>query len=160
MPDDLTPGEDTPAGTRSTPGTGRLVIHALVFLTFLSLWTWKLLVPHPVPEELKAGLDRAGLSFLAAKTLHAAGYAFLTVLAATLPVAWRWRYVLVGLLVLHGIGTEIGQTFVPNRTGRVYDVLVDWAGITAGVAALWVSGVARRTAVEQEARRTAVEQEV
>ena len=39
-------------------------------------------------------------------------------------------------LLLHGVGTEIGQTYVPNRTGKVTDVLIDWAGITAGLLAL------------------------
>jgi VanZ family protein len=115
----------------------RLLSHSLIFVVFLSLWTWKLLEPHPVPEDLQDELNRAGLSFVAAKSLHAAGYAFLTILAATLPAPQRWRYFLVGMLVLHGVATEIGQTFVPNRTGRVYDVLIDWVGITAGVGLVW-----------------------
>ncbi|MDB5313545.1 MAG: VanZ family protein [Gemmataceae bacterium] len=134
-----------PTGAGPEEGWGlRFFIHALVFLTFLPLWTWKLLEPHPVPEHLKAGLDRAGLSFVAAKSLHASGYAFLTVLAGTLPVPRRWRIFLVGLLVLHGVATEIGQTFVPNRTGRVYDVLIDWTGIAAGVLVVrWWVGTSR-----------------
>src|SRR5205823_7487972 len=89
--------------------------------------------PHPVPEEIREGLEKAGLSFVAAKSLHAAGYAFLTILAATLPVPRHWRYFLVGMLVLHGVATEIGQLYVPNRSGRVYDVLIDWCGIGLGL---------------------------
>jgi hypothetical protein len=117
----------------------RFVIHFLVFLVFLSLWTWKLLEPYPVPEEIRQGLAGAELLLIAAKSLHALGYAFLTILAATLPVPRHWRCFFVGLLVLHGVATEIGQTFVPNRTGRVYDVLIDWCGIALGLGAvkLW-----------------------
>lgn len=125
-----------------------MILRFAVFLLFLGLWTWKLLEPHPVPEELRDGLERAGLSFLAAKTLHAAGYAFLTILAFTLPVPRRWNHFLVFLLVLHGAATEIGQTFVPNRTGRVRDVLIDWLGIGLGLLAIYAwrrSAVAERT---------------
>jgi len=111
------------------------MLRVAIFLAFLVLWTWKLLEPQPVPEELRDGLERAGLSFLAAKTLHASGYAFLTVLAVSLPVPRRWNWFLVGLLAWHGVATEIGQTFVPNRTGRVRDVLIDWLGIGLGLLA-------------------------
>jgi len=134
-------GEDTKSDAPLSP-TGRwkswLFFHAFVLLFFISLWTWKLLEPHPVPEDLRAELDWAGLSFIAAKSLHAVGYAFLTVLAATLPVPQRWRYVLIGLLVLHGVATEIGQYVMDvGRTGQVKDVLIDWVGITAGVGLVW-----------------------
>lgn len=107
-----------------------------IFLVFLGLWTWKLLEPYPVPEDLRDGLEKAGLSFIAAKCLHAAGYAFLTVLAFTLPVPRRWNWILVVFLMLHGVGTEIGQTFVPNRTGRIRDALIDWLGIGLGLGAV------------------------
>src|SRR5262249_39086994 len=114
----------------------RFTLHLATFLLFLSLWTWKLLEPHPVPEELRESLAKAGLSFAAAKTLHASGYAFLTILAVTLPVQPIWRRLLVAFLLLHGVGTEIGQTFVPNRTGRVLDVAIDWFGIAMGLGAV------------------------
>ena len=113
------------------------MIRFAIFLVLLGLWTWKLLEPHPVPEGIREGLEKAGLSFIAAKTLHAAGYAFLTVLAFTLPVPRRWKWIIVGFLVLHGVGTEIGQTFVPSRTGRVRDVLIDWLGIGLGLLAVF-----------------------
>jgi VanZ family protein len=112
----------------------RFVLHLTLFLTLLGLWTWKLLEPYPVPEDLRKGLADLELDFLAAKALHAGGYAFLTVLAMTMPVARRWRWGLVGFLVLHGVGTEIGQTFVENRTGTVRDAIIDWCGIALGLA--------------------------
>lgn len=116
----------------------RLIPHATVFAVLLGLWTWKLVSPVPVPEEIRDGLARAGLSFAAAKTLHVLGYALLAGLAATLPVPRHWRRFLVGLLVVHGVATEVAQTFVPNRNGCVSDVLIDWAGVTLGaLAAHW-----------------------
>lgn len=118
------------------PERSRFLPHFVAFLVFLSLWTWKLLEPHPVPDEISEGLAKAGLSFVAAKSLHAAGYAFLTILAATLPVPQYWQRFLVGLLVMHGVATEIGQTYVPSRSGRVNDVLIDWCGIAMGLLAL------------------------
>ena len=109
----------------------RLAIHLVVFLVFLSLWTWKLLEPHPVSDEIRQGLGE--YNYVAAKSLHAAGYAFLTLLAATMPVARRWRIALVVFMFLHGVGTEIGQTYVPNRTGKVSDVVIDWFGCSMGL---------------------------
>jgi VanZ family protein len=103
-----------------------------VLLGFLGLWTWKLLEPNPVPEELSSKLTSVE-KFVAAKTLHACGYAFLTFLAVTLPVPRHWRWFFAGLLALHGVATEIGQTFVPGREGSRRDVLIDWCGVALGV---------------------------
>ena len=121
------------------PPTRRSFLRISVFLVVLALWTWKLLEPHPVPDEISEGLARFGLKFAAAKSLHLVLYAVLTILAITLPVPRRWRYFSVGLLVWHGVATEIGQRFVPNRTGSLRDVLIDWCGIALGllVAKWW-----------------------
>src|SRR5581483_9232362 len=55
----------------------------VLFLALLAVWTWKLLEPSPVPESLKLSLASVWdlLPFLAAKCLHAGGYALLTALA-------------------------------------------------------------------------------
>ena len=111
----------------------RRLPHILSFVVVLSLWTWKLLEPYPVPEEISEGLAKVGLKFAAAKSLHVVGYAVLTILAVTLPLPRHWRYFLAGLLALHGVATEIGQLFVPNRTGSVRDVLFDWCGVALGL---------------------------
>ena len=34
------------------PKRSRFLLHFVVFFVFLSLWTWKLLEPHPVPDEI------------------------------------------------------------------------------------------------------------
>ncbi len=115
-----------------SPSRRRRFLRISVFSIVLVLWTWKLLEPSPVPVEISEGLARFGLQFAAAKSLHLFVYAILTILAITLPVPRRWRYFLVGLLVWHGVATEIGQRFVPNRTGSIRDVLIDWCGIALG----------------------------
>jgi VanZ family protein len=117
----------------------RAAAHRAVFTVLLTLWTWKLVVPHPVPEELRDRLADAGLSLPAAKALHLGGYALLAFLAATLPAPRRWRVGLVLMLFAHGVATEVIQTYVPNRTGKASDVLIDWNGIALGTVAaqLW-----------------------
>ena len=107
------------------------------FAVALALWTWKLLDPRPVPDELRAALGVWDwLPILAAKSLHMAGYAFLAV-TGQLMVRRRYRPIVAGLLVVHGIATEIGQTYVPGRDGNKRDVLIDAAGIAAGTLFLY-----------------------
>ncbi|HJZ60354.1 MAG TPA: VanZ family protein [Gemmataceae bacterium] len=122
-----------------SPGSSRWLrfsVQLAAFVVFLSLWTWKLLEPYPVPESVRGGLASAGLSFVAAKTLHLLVYTFLTVLGASLSRRWCWW--VVAFLMLHGVTTEILQAVLPfNRTGRVTDVLIDWTGIWLGVLLIW-----------------------
>jgi hypothetical protein len=115
---------------RNTP-----IGHFAAFAALLALWTWKLVSPNPAPEAVRAALADLDLAFAVAKTLHLSGYALLALLAATLPVPRRWRAFLVGLLALHGVATEVAQTFVPNRTGKASDVLIDWVGVALGALA-------------------------
>ena len=109
------------------------LIAATVLAPALIVWTWKLLEPNPVPEPVLKMLSFWDfLPFLAAKTLHAGGYAFLTILA-WFAVPARWRWLAVAALLLHGIGSEVLQHVLPfNRTGKVFDVLIDWMGIAVG----------------------------
>lgn len=111
------------------------LIAAAVLLPALAVWTWKLLEPNPVPEPVLKFLSFWDfLPYLAAKTLHAGGYAFLTVLAWVAAPRGRWRWGAVAFLVLHGAGSELLQHVLPfNRTGKVTDVLIDWVGIAVGV---------------------------
>jgi hypothetical protein len=118
--------------------SGLRLTAAILFAGLLSLWTWKLLEPNPVPEQVREMLSWWDwLPFLAAKALHAGGYATLTLLAGIAVPGRRGKRVALAFLLLHGVGTEIGQTFVPNRGGSVRDVLIDWAGIAAGVGLGW-----------------------
>lgn len=126
------------------------LLAAVVFVPALAVWTWKLLEPNPVPEPVLNFLSVWDfLPYLAAKTLHAGGYAFLTVLAWVIaPTAW-WRWVAMGFLLLHGAGSELLQHVLPfNRTGKVTDVLIDCFGIAVGVL------VARQVSPGRPARRS------
>lgn len=98
-------------------------------------FTWKLLHPQPVPETIHRDLNAIStlLPFFLAKTTHILGYAVLTVVGCWAVPTRRGRLFLLGFLVLHALGTEIGQRFVPNRTGKVADVLLDSLGIALGV---------------------------
>ena len=116
----------------------------VLFVVLLGLWTWKLLEPYPVPESVRGELTFETGAVLA-KGFHTGGYAVLTVLAGTLPLPRRWRWGLIAGLALHAVATEILQAVLPfNRTGRVVDVLLDWAGIAVGLAGLrvWASRAA------------------
>ena len=118
----------------------RLVAVAL-FVPLLALWTWKLLEPNPVPEQMREFLSFwEWLPFLLAKSLHMGGYAFLTFLALIWVPTRRGKLLAVAFMVLHGIGTEIGQTYVPNRYGSVKDVVIDSTGISIAVLLmLWLN---------------------
>jgi VanZ family protein len=107
-----------------------------VFLFFLTLWTYELLAENPVPESVSRAIPDEW-KFWLAKGLHVAGYAFLTVLAGSLPVPRVYFWLVVAFLVLHGIGTEVGQRYVAGRHGSIRDVLLDWVGVGLGLLALW-----------------------
>lgn len=110
----------------------RTILPFAVFLLFLGAWTWELLAENPVPAEVSALIPNEW-KFWLAKGLHVFGYAFLTILAAFLPVPRLYFWLAVAFLALHGIATEIGQTFVNGRHGSIRDVLLDWAGVGMGL---------------------------
>jgi hypothetical protein len=117
----------------------RTVLPFAIFLLFLGLWTWKLLEPNPVPEVVRTGIP-TDLKFWVSKAVHVGGYTFLTVLASFLPIRRPFFRVVIGILALHAIGTETGQTYVPNRHGSVYDVFINWFGIGLGLCAVrWLN---------------------
>jgi VanZ family protein len=117
----------------------RTAVPFAVFLIFFGLWTWKLLEPYPVPERIEHQIP-LDMKFWFAKTLHASAYAFLTILAAFLPVRRPYFWAVVTVLLLHGVGTEIAQTYIPSRNGCVRDVVIDWFGIGMGLLCLWKVG--------------------
>jgi VanZ family protein len=83
-------------------------------------------------EEWFAGWNT--IKLVAAKVLHATVYALLTLLAGVwLPPRKPPRLLALSLLMFHGVLTEILQTMIPNRSGRAWDVMIDWAGIAAGL---------------------------
>lgn len=116
----------------------RLLGH-LLFWPALAVWTWKLVVPNPVSEGILELLDWLAVAqYFAAKTLHLLGYTYLTiVLGVWVPRRRRPLVLALTLMLLHGLATEVIQTFVPGRSGRSLDVLIDWSGVTLGVLVGW-----------------------
>ena len=82
------------------------------------------------------------------KCAHLTEYAVLALLlwrAARQPVKsdprpWHWPEVRLVLLIVmfYAATDEFHQSFVPNRTPLVSDVLIDTAGGAAGLLALWI----------------------
>ncbi|HEX8776264.1 MAG TPA: VanZ family protein [Pyrinomonadaceae bacterium] len=73
--------------------------------------------------------------FLVRKAAHFTEYAVLALLAARVflsssqkPLRRRWFLCALLLVVLYALSDEFHQSFVPSRTGSVYDSLIDMAG--------------------------------
>lgn len=91
----------------------------------------------------EAGLSPDVLYIIAAtivrKLAHICEYALLGALLRLLLESYgvqhspRWA---AAAGILYAVTDEVHQTFVPNRTGMVTDVLIDAIGVTAGVLAV------------------------
>jgi hypothetical protein len=114
-----------------------------VFLLFLALWTYELMAENPIPDWVSGAIPNEW-KFWLAKGLHVTAYAFLTLLAAWLPVPRALFWLVIAGLLLHGIGTEVGQSYTANRQGSARDVLLDWVGVGLGLLALAGSKRLRR----------------
>ena len=78
--------------------------------------------------------------FFVRKAAHFTEYAILALLAARVflsssqtPLRRRWFMCALLLVVLYALSDEFHQTFVPSRTGSIYDSLID---MTGGLTAL------------------------
>ena len=103
----------------------------------LGAWTVALLTPDPV--RLAKEVLQEPVAFPAAKLLHLTAYAALGALGCVLRTLGRYRWLLLAVLSLHGVGTEYCQQFVPLRGPSVRDVIIDHAGILLGALAAWRS---------------------
>jgi VanZ family protein len=99
----------------------------------LVLW----LFPNTTPETMLAihGVTR--------KIAHLAEYALLGLLAARAfrgspreGLRERWFLVSLVLIVVYALVDEYHQSFVPSRTGSIYDSLIDMTGGLAALIAL------------------------
>jgi VanZ family protein len=89
------------------------------------------------------------LDFIWKKSVHAMSYALLAALIrraiAASSQATQWAFVLT---LLYAISDEFHQSFVPGRTARATDVLIDMAGATISLGALWF----RHRSIEETVR--------
>src|SRR5262249_51056975 len=116
----------------ASPGKSR---RWAIWGVLLALWTFALVTPFPIMAERELLPEQA--AFPSSKSLHVAGYAFMTCLSAWLQVAGSRRWGLPIFLVLHGGITELLQCFVPLRTGSWVDVGLDTGGVLLGLALSW-----------------------
>jgi hypothetical protein len=114
--------------------TERWAVRVALWWLALAGWTAALLTTAPV--HVSRQVLPSDLRLVAAKTLHVGAYAFLTAaLTWLVPRGWRWW--LLAFLSLHACATEVLQRWVPQRTGSPWDVAIDHAGITLGLACTW-----------------------
>lgn len=85
------------------------------------------------PKRSEAELD--GLHFLVRKAGHFIEYAVLAFLArwafaasSSRFIQRRWFELALLLVVLNSLVDELHQSFVPSRTGSIYDTMIDIAG--------------------------------
>ena len=109
------------------------------------------------PEISEAALAQA--HFLVRKAAHFTEYALLALLAARAfrtsshaALARHWRLASFALVASVALVDEYHQSFVPTRTGTIYDSLLDMAGGAAALAcaSLWLA--ARRGKTGNAAR--------
>ncbi len=115
----------------------------LVWSVYLAAWTAALLFPH-APRTGVGHLDEfiSPYRYAVAKTVHVSAYAVLAVLTGALGVRPRYRGLLVFVLMAHGTATEMGQWVMTrmgwsDRTGELFDVAYDNAGILIGMLVSW-----------------------
>ena len=99
-----------------------------------------------VPDISEAALAQA--HFLVRKAAHLTEYALLALLAARafrtssrLALARHWRLAAFALVASVALVDEYHQSFVPTRTGTIYDSLLDMAGGATALicASLWLA---------------------
>ena len=102
----------------------------------LAVWTVALTTTFPVYiHDAILPTDPAGIPV--AKVLHFCAYAFLAGFAALLRPAGAWRWLILLLLLEHGVATEFIQGFVPKRGPDVRDIVIDHLGVALGAALTW-----------------------
>ena len=112
---------------------------------------------RPLLLWLYPGVSEASLMqahFLVRKTAHFTEYALLALLAARAfrtssrpALGRRWWLSSFALVACVALADEYHQSFLPARTGSVYDVLLDMSGGAAALAcaALWLALARRRS---------------
>jgi VanZ family protein len=92
-------------------------------------WAALIFVLSSIPD---LGTGLGGWDLVLRKIAHAAEFA---VLGFLLLRAVRGPQVALGLGIAYAVSDEIHQHFVPGRLGSPIDVLIDSAGVLAGVLA-------------------------
>jgi VanZ family protein len=106
------------SGSFSAGNTSR-IIGPLVLWLFPNTSPETLLVVHMVTRKVAHFAEYAVLGFLAARAFRGSPRPGLQS---------RWFLASLALVVVYALLDEYHQSFVPSRTGTVYDSLIDMAG--------------------------------
>ncbi len=107
--------------------------HLAACVCLLAFVSWGLLSTAPF-----AAVKRSPLSFMTTVSdliMHCGAYSTLAVVCLSLSMASREPKVartVLTLLVIHGLGTEVLQNWIPRRTCDPLDALANMAGIAVG----------------------------
>jgi hypothetical protein len=115
-----------------------LPVRRWLWLLYALAWTTALLVPMPVDPPPPG--DGVPARVIFGKTVHIMAYAVFTGLAGWMLLPGRFRWLLAGFLVGHGLLTEYLQYLTYeffHRTGKWSDVGLDCIGIVLGIALTW-----------------------
>lgn len=113
------------SGSFSAGNTSR-IIGPLILWLFPGTSQETLLVVHFITRKVAHFTEYAILAFLAARAFSA---------SPRPAISSRWFLISLTLIVTYALLDEYHQTFVPTRTGSVFDSLIDIAG---GLTALLV----------------------
>lgn len=106
-------------------------------LRWLPALAWMALIFLVSSRSQPPGPADPTLDFIWKKSVHVASYAVLAILMrrglGPTPHATLWA---LALTLLYAISDEYHQSFVPGRTARATDVLIDMLGATIGLAAM------------------------
>jgi VanZ family protein len=109
----------------------------LIFYFPVLLWMGFIFYLSSIPS-LRSGSESILVETILRKIAHLAEYVILTFLIWRLFFV-RFKFSLsksywlaLGISLLYSIGDEIHQSFVDDRAGKVFDVLVDLLGILIG----------------------------
>lgn len=111
-----------------------------IWTIFVVLWTIALEMPVPEPTVIPGGEVLVTRKKLFAKTAHVIVYAGFTVLSAWVPLAPRYRWLMILFVMAHATATELMQEALYewcHRGGALEDVAFDQLGILIGVALSW-----------------------
>jgi hypothetical protein len=112
-------------------------LRATIVLLWVGLFiAWTVLLLVPVPSEAVRVVGGPKNSFWVSKILHVSVYAIFALLVTWLPVARRWRFLLIVLLIIHGGATEYLQQFV-HRGSSWRDFGLDSLGVSLGFLLGW-----------------------
>ena len=112
----------------------------MIWTLFVVGWTAALEVPIPEPTTLPGSEIIVTYKYLIAKSAHVALYAVMTVLSAWVPLATRYRWLMMLFLMGHATATELLQAELEeycHRGGSLADVGYDHLGILLGAAISW-----------------------